>query len=67
MPTSSQLAPGVSLNSSTEAVIGNPALKPLTSSNLDLGVEHRLGSNGALSAYLYAKDIKDFTYTTDLA
>lgn len=63
----SQLAPGVSLNSSTEAVIGNPALKPLTSSNLDLGVEHMLGSNGALSAYLYAKDIKDFTYTTDLA
>ncbi len=63
----SQLAPGISLDSATEAVIGNPTLKPLEASNLDLGVEHMLGSNGALSAYLYAKQIKHFTYTTDLA
>lgn len=63
----SQLAPGVSLDSDTEAVIGNPLLKPLTSSNLDLGVERMLGADGAISAYVYAKDIKDFTYTTDLA
>ena len=63
----SQLAPGVSLDSATEAVIGNPQLKPLTSSNLDFGVERMLGADGALSAYVYAKDIKDFTYTTDLA
>lgn len=63
----SQLAPGVSLASNTEAVIGNPDLKPLKSSNLDLGVERMLGAEGALSAYLYSKDIKNFTYTTDLA
>ena len=63
----SQLAPGVSLASNTEAVIGNPELKPLKSSNLDLGVERMLGADGALSAYLYSKDIKNFTYTTDLA
>ena len=63
----SQLAPGISLDSETEAVIGNPALKPLTSHNLDLGVERMLGADGAVSAYLYWKDIKDFTYTTDLA
>jgi len=63
----SQLAPGVSLNSDTEAVIGNPYLKPLESSNLDLGIERMLGSDGAASAYLYAKRIKNFAYTTDLA
>ncbi|SHH13261.1 TonB-dependent receptor [Massilia sp. CF038] len=63
----SQLAPGVSLVSNTEAVIGNPDLAPLKSSNLDLGIEHMLGANGALSAYLYSKNIDNFTYTTDLA
>lgn len=62
-----QLAPGVSLASATEAVIGNPDLKPLKSSNLDLGIETMLGTDGAVSAYVYAKDIKNFTYTTDLA
>jgi TonB-dependent receptor len=63
----SQLAPGVSLASNTEAEIGNPGLKPLKATNLDLGIERMLGADGALSAYLYAKDINNFTYTTDLA
>lgn len=63
----SQLAPGISLDSDTEAVIGNPQLKPLKASNLDVGIERMLGADGAVSAYLYAKDIKNFTYTTDLA
>lgn len=63
----SQLAPGVSLDSSTEAVIGNPDLKPLKSSNLDLGIERILGTDGTMSAYAFHKDIKNFTYTTDLA
>ncbi len=63
----SQLAPGISLDSETEAVIGNPKLRPLTSSNFDLGVERMLGADGALSVYVYAKNIDDFTYTTDLA
>lgn len=63
----SQLAPGVNLVSNTEAVIGNPDLQPLKAQNFDLGVEHMLGSDGAVSAYLFGKDIKNFTYTTDLA
>ncbi len=63
----SQLAPGVNLASDDEAEIGNPNLKPLKSSNLDLGIETMLGADGSLSAYLYAKDIKNFSYTTDLA
>ncbi len=63
----SQLAPGISLASPTEAVIGNPTLKPLRSRNLDLGIERMLAGGGVLSAYLFDKDIKDFTYTTNLA
>lgn len=63
----SQLAPGVSLASNTEAVIGNPDLKPLKAANVDLGIERMLGADGAVSAYLYSKDIKNFSYTTDLA
>jgi len=63
----SQLAPGVSYSSPTEASIGNPDLKPLTSANFDAGVERMLGKDGALSLYYFTKDIKDFTYTTNMA
>jgi TonB-dependent receptor len=63
----SQLAPGVSLSSDTEATIGNPDLAPLKSTNLDLGIERVLGDDGSLSAYVFHKDIKNFTYTTNLA
>lgn len=63
----SQLAPGVALASATEATIGNPDLNPLKSHNFDLGVERVIGTDGAVSAYLFYKDIKDFTYTTNLA
>ena len=63
----SQLAPGISLASNTEAVIGNPDLKPLKANNLDLGVERVLGNDGVVSAYGFYKDIKNFTYTTNLA
>ncbi|MGM9516913.1 TonB-dependent receptor [Roseateles sp. DB2] len=62
-----QLAPGISLASATEASIGNPDLNPLRSRNLDLGVERILGNEGVLSAYLFDKAIRDFTYTTNLA
>ncbi|MFZ6642792.1 TonB-dependent receptor [Undibacterium sp. TC4M20W] len=63
----SQLAPGINLTSTTEAVIGNPDLKPLEASNLDLGVEKILAHDGSVSAYLFNKNIKNFTYTTNLA
>ena len=63
----SQLAPGVSYSSPTEASIGNPDLKPLTSANIDAGVERMLGKDGVVSFYYFTKDIKDFTYTTNLA
>lgn len=63
----SQLAPGISLDSATEATIGNPGLAPLRAHNLDLGIERLLGSAGVASIYLFQKDIRNFTYATNLA
>ncbi|MBR7792842.1 TonB-dependent receptor [Undibacterium sp. FT147W] len=63
----SQLAPGINLASNTEATIGNPDLAALKASNLDLGIERQLEHDGVVSAYLFHKDIKNFTYTTNLA
>lgn len=62
-----QLAPAISFSSATEATVGNPSLKPLQSSNFDLGVERQLGRDGVVSAYLFAKYIQDFSYATNLA
>ena len=63
----SQLAPGIALASPTEATIGNPDLKPLRARNLDVGIEHTLGLDGNVSLYAFNKDIRDFTYQTNLA
>ena len=62
-----QLAPGVSLDGDDEATIGNPDLAPLRSHNLDLGIERVIGNDGVMSAYVFNKEIRDFTYATDLA
>ncbi|MET0518872.1 MAG: TonB-dependent receptor, partial [Burkholderiaceae bacterium] len=62
-----QLSPAVDLASATEATIGNPQLRPMRSHNLDLGIEQMLPHDGAASAYLFTKDIKDFTYRTNVA
>lgn len=63
----SQLSPGTTLTSATEAAMGNPDLKPLRATNLDLGIERLLGTDGTMSAYAFHKDIADFTYATNLA
>lgn len=63
----SQLAPGVALASPTEATIGNPDLLPLRATSYDFGVERTLGLDGNMAVYLFKKDIKDFTYQTNLA
>lgn len=65
-PTFGQLSPGL-LVEDDSAEFGNPALRPLRSRNLDLGVEHQLGRDGTVSAYLFHKRIRDFVYQTDLA
>ncbi len=66
-PTFGQLAPGFEITSNDEAAFGNPNLKPLESVNYDLGIEHYMGRAGAVSAFLFYKDIDNFIYNTDLA
>ncbi|WP_070413838.1 TonB-dependent receptor [Pseudomonas lundensis] len=65
-PTFGQLAPGFVIEDG-EASFGNPNLKPLESSNFDLGIEHYMGQAGTVSAFLFYKDIKNFVYNNDLA
>ena len=40
----------------------NPDLKPLTSSNWDASIEHYFSSLGSVSAAVFHKEIKNFTY-----
>lgn len=65
-PTFGQLAPGFVIEDD-KAEFGNPNLKPLESSNFDLGIEHFMGQAGTVSAFLFYKDIKNFVYNNDLA
>ena len=65
-PTFGQLAPGFVIDDD-EATFGNPDLKPLESSNLDLGIEHFMGRAGTVSAFVFYKDVQNFVYNTDVA
>ncbi len=65
-PGFDQLSPGKVIDGD-EATVGNPALKPLRSRNLDLGIEHRLARDASVSAYVFHKRIRDFAFQTDLA
>ncbi|MCV2367948.1 TonB-dependent receptor [Roseateles oligotrophus] len=65
-PTFGQLTPGFVIEDKT-AEFGNPELKPLRSQNLDFGLERRIDRDGAASAYVFHKDIKDFVYRSNLA
>ncbi|MCK0132071.1 TonB-dependent receptor [Flavobacteriaceae bacterium F08102] len=49
-------------NEDEEIVLGNPDLDPTRSMNFDLMAEHYFESVGILSAGVFYKDIKDFTY-----
>lgn len=44
-----------------------PGLETAEGEQPDLGIERVLGNDGAMSAYGFYKDIKNFTYTTNLA
>lgn len=65
-PSFEQLSPGRVVDGD-EAELGNPQLRPLRSRNLDVGLEKGLGRDGTLSAYVFAKRIRDFVFQTDLA
>ncbi len=63
-----QLSPSVTVDTSANTVtVGNPELKPLTSSNLDASVEYYLPSQGVLSVGLFFKDIQDPIFTQTLS
>lgn len=64
-PGFDQLAP-TTIVEDNEAERGNPNLKPLKSTNLDLSLQRLLGRQGMLSANVFHKSIKDFTYLTSL-
>ncbi|SDA24482.1 TonB-dependent receptor [Sphingomonas sp. NFR15] len=75
-PDPSAQLPGVSFGapSADQAGIGNPALKPYLSTNLDLGFEYYTGREGVVSFNAFRKSINGFTTTnittvpfTDLA
>ena len=62
-----QLAPAITVDQTANTVsTGNPDLKPLTSTNLDAGVEYYLPGQGVLSASLFFKDIQDPIFTRTL-
>ncbi len=59
----SAMLPGLNFSdpSAASGSVGNPALKPYISKNLDFGVEYYTGKEGYLSATLFTKDITGFT------
>ena len=65
-PTFGQLFPGFVIDGD-EAEFGNPQLDVLESSNFDLGIEHYMGKAGAVSAFVFYKNIENFVYSADLA
>lgn len=68
-PGFAQLSPGRLIeedDGDVEAEFGNPELKSLESSNIDLGIEHYPGVASVLSAFVFYKDIDNFAYQTDV-
>lgn len=64
-PDPSAQLPGVNFGapSADQATIGNPALKPYLSTNLDLGFEYYTGREGVISFNAFRKAITGFTTT----
>ena len=59
-PKLSNLAPRFLLNEDREAEFGNPNLSPYRAWNVDASAEWYFSSNGALTAGVFWKSIKDF-------
>ncbi len=65
-PDPSAQLPGVNFGapSADQASIGNPALEPYLSTNLDLGFEYYTGREGVVSFNAFRKSIDGFTNTS---
>jgi TonB-dependent receptor len=59
-PRPAQVAPR-GVFEDNEAEFGNPNLRPFRAWNFDLSAEYYFGSNAAISAGFFYKDIKDYT------
>ncbi|WP_246624858.1 TonB-dependent receptor [Oceanobacter mangrovi] len=64
-PTFEMIRPNVVIDGD-ELEAGNPNLKALESSNIDLGIEHFMGNAGTISAFAFYKSIDNFAYETDV-
>jgi TonB-dependent receptor len=64
-PSFGDIAPRLTVNRSDEEVdVGNPALDPYQSTNLDLSFERYLGDTGIVSLGLFHKSIDDYIVQT---
>ena len=59
-PRLSRLAPRFTINEDGEAEFGNPDLKPFESWNFDGTIEYYMSSNGAITAGVFYKKVKNF-------
>lgn len=64
-PTFEQIRPNYELDGD-ELEAGNPNLKAMEAANFDLGIEYFMGDAGAVSVFLFSKDIDNFVYETDM-
>ncbi len=64
-PTFEQIRPNYEIDGD-EIEAGNPELDAMESANFDLGIEHFMGNAGAVSLFVFSKDITNFVYETDL-
>ncbi|AKH43995.1 TonB-dependent receptor [Altererythrobacter atlanticus] len=69
-PKLSKLPPRFSIEENDEGErqgeFGNPDLKPYKAWNFDASLEYYLSSNGAISAAVFYKDVKNFIYDINL-
>jgi TonB-dependent receptor len=67
-PNPSQMIAAVNFSDLTaqNLTLGNPALKPYFSDNIDLGFEYYTGAEGYIAATAFRKDIAGFTSTTNV-
>ncbi|MCG8314710.1 MAG: TonB-dependent receptor [Pseudomonadales bacterium] len=63
-PNFEQIRPG-EVDDEGEIEKGNPQLEALESANLDVGIEHYMGTASMVSVFLFYKDIENFIYETE--
>ena len=65
-PKLKKMSPTFQINEDDEAEFGNPDLKPYEAWNFDASAEYYFNTNGAISAAVFYKDIKNFIVDTEI-